>query len=228
MNTIRMHRIERAVLQKIAWLSFAVAPHPLAFDALPPPPSFCLPPLVRCAPGDMQKSKSDLRKLERNEHDTYAQNRESVTAELRVRSWKVTFCSCSSSACFCRFAAFAFFMSSCALSRVSASSGSVRSWAHAKIKIPSRSVGEKLTRYACTELKDPNCTTLERCLLLLLLIRLLWSVRCLRLFSVLFCSVSPLCLLSFGALLGTCKNQNPISVSRREINAICIHRIDSP
>ena len=100
MNTIRMHRIERAVLQKFAWLPFAVAPHPLAFDALPPPPSFCLPPLVRCAPGDMQKSKSDLRKLERNEHDTYAQHRESVTAEFRVRSWKVTFCSCSSSACF--------------------------------------------------------------------------------------------------------------------------------
>ena len=100
MNTIRMHRIERAVLQKFAWLPFAVAPHPLAFDALPPPPSFCLPPLVRCAPGDMQKSKSDLRKLERNEHDTYAQNRESVTAEFRVRSWKVTVCSCSSSACF--------------------------------------------------------------------------------------------------------------------------------
>ena len=100
MNTIGMHRIERAVLKNFAWLPFAVALHPLAFDALPPPPSFCLPPLVRCAPGDMQKSKSDLRKSERNEHDTYAQNRESVTAELRVRSWKVTFCSCSSSACF--------------------------------------------------------------------------------------------------------------------------------
>ena len=94
-------------------------------------------------------------------------------------------------------------MSSCAPSRVSASSGSVRSWGHAKIKIPSRSVGEKLTRYACTELKDPNCTTLERYLLLLLLIRLLRSVRCLRIFPVLFCSVSHLRLLSFRALLGT-------------------------
>ena len=137
-------------------LPSALAPHPLAFDALPPPPSFCPPPLVRCAPGNMEKSKSDLRKLERNEHDTYAQNREGITAELRVRSWKVTFCSCSSSACFCRFAASGFFMSSCALARVSASSGSVRSWGHAKIKIPCRSVGEKLTRYACTELKDPR------------------------------------------------------------------------
>ena len=162
MNTICMHRIERAVLQKFAWLPSAVAPHPLAFDALPPPPSFCLPPLVRCAPGDMQKSKSDLRQFERNEHNTYAQNRESGTAELHVRSWKVTVCSCSSFACFRRFAASAFFMSSCALSRVSASTGSVRFWGHAKIKIPSRLVGEKLTRYACTELKDPNCTTLER------------------------------------------------------------------
>ena len=64
-------------------------------------------------------------------------------------------------------------MSSCALSRVSASSGSVRSCGHAKIKIPSRSVGEKLTRYACTELKGPNCPTLERYFLLLLLIRFL-------------------------------------------------------
>ena len=228
MNTIGMHRIQRAVLQKFAWLPFAVALHPLAFDALLPLPSFCPPPLLRCAPGDMQKSKSDLRELERNEHDTYAQNRESVTAELRVRSWKVTFCCCSSSACFCRFAASAFLMSSCVLSCVSASSGSVRSWGHAKIKIRSRSVGEKLTRYACTELKDPNCTTLERYLLLLLLIRLLRSVRCLRLFSVLFCSVSPLRLLSFDALLGTCKNQDPISVSWREINAICIHSIDRP
>ena len=96
MNTIRMHKIERAVLQKFAWLPFAVAPHPLAFDALPPPPFFCPPPLVRCAPGDMQKTKSDLRQLQRNEHDTYAQNRESGTAEICM----VTFCCCSSSTCF--------------------------------------------------------------------------------------------------------------------------------
>ena len=116
-------------------------------------------------------------------------------------------------------------MSSSALSRFSASYGSMRSWGHAKIKIPCRSVKEKLTRYACTELKDPNCTTLERYVLLLLLIRLLRSVRCLRFFSVLFCSVSLLRFLSFGALLGTCKSKNPISVSRREINAIRMHRV---
>ena len=96
MNSIRMHRIKRALLQKFAWLPFAVAPHPLAFDALPPPPSFCPPPLVRCAPGDMQKTESDLRRLERNEHHTYAQNRESGTAEICM----VTFCCCSSSTCF--------------------------------------------------------------------------------------------------------------------------------
>ena len=64
-------------------------------------------------------------------------------------------------------------------------------------------------------------------LLLLLLIRLLWSVRCLRLFSVLLCSVSPLRLLSFGALFWTCKNEHPISVSRRETKAICMHRMDT-
>ena len=96
MNSIRMHRIKTALLQNFAWLPFAVAPHPLAFDALPPPPSFCPPPLVRCAPGDMQKTESDLRRLERNEHHTYAQNRESGTAEICM----VTFCCCSSSTCF--------------------------------------------------------------------------------------------------------------------------------
>ena len=96
MNSIRMHRIKRALLQNFAWLPFAVAPHPLAFDALPPPPSFCPPPLVRCAPGDMQKTEYDLRRLERNEHHTYAQNRESGTAEICM----VTFCCCSSSTCF--------------------------------------------------------------------------------------------------------------------------------
>ena len=36
MNTMRMHRTKRALLQIFAWLPFAVAPHPLAFDALPP------------------------------------------------------------------------------------------------------------------------------------------------------------------------------------------------
>ena len=96
MNTVRMHRIERALLQNVSWLPFAVAPHPPAFDALPPPPSFCPPPPVRCAPGDMQKTKSDLRQLEGNEHDTYAQNRESGTAEICM----VTFCCCSSSTCY--------------------------------------------------------------------------------------------------------------------------------
>ena len=96
MNTIRMHRIKRALLQNFAWLPFAVAPHPLAFDTLPPPPSFCPPPLVRCAPGEMQKTKSDLRQLEKNEHDTYAQNRESGTAAICM----VTFCCCPSSTCF--------------------------------------------------------------------------------------------------------------------------------
>ena len=115
------------------------------------------------------------------------------------------------------------------MSRLPASSRSVRSWGHAKIKIPSRTVGEKLTRYVFTELTDPNCTTLERYLLSLLLIRfLLFGALLICLFSVLFCSVLPLRLLSFGALLGTCKNQNPISVSRREINAILFHRIDRP
>ena len=131
MNTIGMHRIKRALLQNFAWLPFAVAPHPLAFDALSPPPSFCPPPLVRCAPGDMQKTKSYLRQLERNEHDMYAQNQESVTAELCM----VTFCCCSSSTCFQRFAASAFFLS--------ASSRSVRSWRHAKDKIRSPSIGKK-------------------------------------------------------------------------------------
>ena len=96
MNTIHMHRIERAVLQNFAWLPFAVAPHPLSFDALPPPPSFCPPPIIRWAPGHMQKTKSNLRQLERNEHDTYAQNPESGTAEICM----VTFCCCSSSTCF--------------------------------------------------------------------------------------------------------------------------------
>ena len=111
-------------------------------------------------------------------------------------------------------------MSCSALSCVSASSGSVRSWGHVKIEIAFRSVGEKLTRYAYREFKDPNCTTLEPYLLLLLPIRLLWSVRCLRLFFVLFCSVSPLRLLSFRALPEDMQKKNPISVSRREINAI--------
>ena len=96
MNTERMHRLQRAVLQKFAWLPSAVAPHPLAFDAFPPPPSFCPPPLARCAPWDMQKTKSDLRQLERNEQDTYAHNRESRTAKICM----VTFCCCSSSTCF--------------------------------------------------------------------------------------------------------------------------------
>ena len=105
----------------------------------------------------------------------HAQNWKTPTAQL----WNVTFCCCSSSACFGRCAASAFFLSSSALSRLSASSRSVRFWGHAKIKIPSRSVGEKLTRYVFTELTDLNCTTLERYFLLLLLI----------------------CFLSFGALL---------------------------
>ena len=85
----------------------------------------------------------------------YAQNRESVTAELRARSWKGNF-------------------------------------------------------------------------LLLLLIRLLLTLCCLRPFYVLLCSISHLRFLWFGALLGTCKNQNPISVGRREINTICMHRIERP
>ena len=96
MNTIHMHWIERAVVQKIGWLPFAVAPHLLVFDPLPPLPAFCSPPLVWCAPGDMQKTKSDLRQSERNEHDTYAQNRESGTAEICMP----TSCGCSSSTCF--------------------------------------------------------------------------------------------------------------------------------
>ena len=95
MKTIHMHRVERALLQNYGWLPFAIAPLPIAFDALPPPPSFCPPPPVWCAPGDMQKSKSDLCQLKRNEHDTYAQNRESGTAEICM----VTFCCCSSSTC---------------------------------------------------------------------------------------------------------------------------------
>ena len=96
MNTIRMYRIERALLQKFAQLPFALAPPPLAPDALPPPPFFCPPPLVRCAPGDMQKTKTDPRQVERNEHDTYVQNREGGTAENCMD----TFCCCSSSTCF--------------------------------------------------------------------------------------------------------------------------------
>ena len=99
----------------------------------------------------------------------HAQIRKTLTAQL----WNITFCCCSSSARFGRCAASAFFVSSSALSRLSASSGSVRSWGHAKIKIPSRSVGEKLTRYVFTELTDLNCTALELYFLLLLLIRFL-------------------------------------------------------
>ena len=74
----------------------------------------------------------------------------------------------------------------------------------------------------------PSAPTYLPYLLLLLLIRLLLTLCRLRLFYVLLCSVSRLRFLWFCALLGTCKNQNPISVSRREINAICMHRIERP
>ena len=96
--------------------------------------------------------------------------------------------------CACRF--------SC---RFSASSRSVRSRGHAKNKNRYPAIGRKRTQYICTESSERYCRTFDGYLLLLLLIHLLLTLCRLRLLS--------LRLLSFGVLVGTCKNRNQISVN---------------